>query len=105
MAPLMASRQSTVSKPGVLDLYRSLIRFTDQRVGLERISLAVAVALLGAFVVLETVHAGRPVWAVWTLGVMAVSVVTPATGLLILVAIAPIGEPWLVVRNVCPKPF
>lgn len=83
-----------VARPRILDLYRAL---WDRAAGIAaayRLALATEVGLIAAWLVVRTIFGaeGLPYLA-WTAAVAAVGLVSPASGLVVLVAIAPFDEP------------
>ncbi|HEY0444296.1 MAG TPA: O-antigen ligase family protein [Candidatus Limnocylindrales bacterium] len=94
--------------PGVIDLYRSVlygVRSTLDAARRRRLAIAVEVSIVVLYVLLRTADAGRPVLILWSLLAMAIAVVSPISGLVILAAIAPFSEPFTITRQLGLKPF
>ncbi len=83
---------SAVSTPGVIDLYRSIAAAALDIVGRYRLAIVAEIVLVAAYFALRTIGADTPTLIIW-LGVAVVAaVISPASGLVVLAAIAPFNE-------------
>ncbi len=95
----------TVSAPGIVELYGSLIaglRVFGQR---YRLGLVAGVALVATYALLRTVDADRTLLLVWAAATVMLAVASPAHGLIVLAAIAPFSEPLVFSRQLGLKPI
>ncbi|HEV8489970.1 MAG TPA: O-antigen ligase family protein [Candidatus Limnocylindrales bacterium] len=99
----MIARPATTVKPrpGVVDLYRALgVALTS---GWTRAARYVEVAVIVSWFVLRTVDANPLVMALWVGVAAALAVLAPTSGLVILAAIGPFNEGFLLTRDVGVK--
>ena len=61
--------------------------------------------MIGLYCLLRTADLGRGQLTLWTAAAIAISVLSPVSGLVILAAIAPFSEPLTVTRQLGVKPF
>jgi hypothetical protein len=90
---------------GVIDFYNSVAGVAADLGRRYRIGLAVAIALVAAYVLLRSIDANRTLLLAWTAVTVAVGVISPAHGLVILAAIAPFSEPLSFTRQLGVKPI
>jgi hypothetical protein len=89
---------------GVLDLYRASWSAAS-RIGNKRwTSTALAIGLLLAYVVIRSFDADRNLLVAWVVIVGFVTILSPASGLIILVGIAPFTEPISLSRQLGARP-
>ena len=89
--------EENANRPGVLDLYRAVLRdaggwLTAAR--RRRLAIAIELLLLVGFIAIRSADLGRPWLVGWTLLLAVVGVLAPATGLTAFVAVVPFSE-WL----------
>ena len=90
---------------GITDSYNSVAAGTADLDRRFRISLALAVALIAAYVLLRSIEANRTLLLGWAAVTVAVGVISPLHGLMILAAIAPFSEPLSFTRELGFKPI
>ncbi|TME11354.1 MAG: O-antigen ligase family protein [Chloroflexi bacterium] len=90
---------------GVLDLYRSVWRAARDVIVRRRLVVLFEVALIAVWLVLRTevTVESRP-YVAWTLVAAAVALISPTSGLVLLVATAPFFEPPTLLRVVGIRP-
>ncbi|MDQ6795883.1 MAG: O-antigen ligase family protein [Chloroflexota bacterium] len=96
------------SSPGALDLYGDLVeaaRSTLDAARRRRLAIVVELSMIAIYVLLRTADVGRGPLALWTAAAIAISVLSPVSGLVILAAIAPFSEPFTVTRQLSVKTF
>jgi len=89
--------------PGVLDFYRALIGTALAAVHRWRLPIVVELALVALYFLLRTANADDAVMGAWLVAAVVLAVASPARGLVILAAIAPFNEAFLVSRDVGSK--
>lgn len=99
---MIAGPATTVKpRPGVLDLYRELATATFK--GWSRAAPFVEGAVILSWFALRTVDAGSAGMLLWVGVVVVLAVVTPTSGLVVLAAIAPFNEGFLLTRDIGVK--
>ncbi len=94
-----AASTGRVTPPGALDLYRELASKTQEILARRRVSIVLEVSLLVAWLAIRsTTPADGPLYLAWAVVVGVLTLVRPASGLVILAAIAPFDEPYTVSR-------
>ena len=92
----------TGTRPGVIEFYRSLAESVEAR--FPHLVVAVEVALIAFYFLVRTAGGSNVALGIW-LGVSAfVTLVSPASGLVILAAIAPFEEGVFLTRDIGAKP-
>jgi hypothetical protein len=89
--------------PGPLDLYRTIAASAHRAAEQHRLGLVTSIVLILAYFVLRTLGADMPVVGLWLVAALAVAIVSPLHGLVILAAIAPFNEGFLISRDVGSK--
>jgi O-Antigen ligase len=99
--------QGQASRPaaGIFDLYRSTAGAASDLGQRYRAGLAGAVALIVTYAFLRTIDADRILLLAWAAVMVAVAVISPANGLIVLAAIAPFSEPLSFTRQLGLKPI
>jgi hypothetical protein len=90
---------------GVLDLYRAGWTAATQIGSRRWVSAALALGPLAAYIVLRSFDADRNLLIAWVVFAGFVTVLSPASGLIILVGIAPFTEPITFSRQLGVKPL
>jgi hypothetical protein len=90
---------------GITDFSNSVAAVVADLDRRYRIGLAVAIALIAAYVLLRSIDANRTLLLAWAAVTVAVGVISPAHGLVILAAIAPFSEPLSFTRQLGFKPI
>ena len=87
------------ARPGVIELYSTTVRAAREVIARRRIAIAVEVGMIALWFVLRTmVGVDSRLYMAWNLAASAIALVSPASGLVILVATAPFYEPVTVSR-------
>src|SRR5688572_32116028 len=89
--------------PGPLDLYRTIAASAQRVAERHRLGLVTSIVLILGYFVLRTLGADTPVVGLWLVAAIAVAIVSPLHGLVILAAIAPFNEGFLISRDVGSK--
>ena len=89
--------------PGVLDFYRALAATSIELARRYRLALVSEIALIGVYFAMRTLSADQGALMVWLGAVVALCVASPASGLVILAAIAPFNEGVDLSRDVGSK--
>lgn len=95
----------TVSAPGIVEFYGSMIagvRVSGQR---YRVGLVAGIALVATYALLRTIDADRTLLLAWAAATFMLAIASPAHGLLVLAAIAPFSEPLTFTRQLGLKPI
>lgn len=100
----MAQVAASESRPGVLDFYRVLWASARAASDRYRLAIAVEVGFVVVYVVLRSTGLGRDALIFWLIATLLLSVVSPASGLVVLAAIAPFSEPLVFTRQLGAKP-
>ena len=107
-SPAVEPSPGVRASPGALDLYRDLVeavRSTLDAARRRRLAIIVELSMIAAYALLRTADVGRGQLTLWTAAAIAISVLSPVSGLVILAAIAPFSEPFTVTRQLGVKPF
>jgi hypothetical protein len=101
------TEQGQASKPaaGIIDLYRSTAVAAADLGQRYRAGLVSAVALIVTYAFLRTIDADRILLLAWAAVMVAVAVISPTLGLIVLAAIAPFSEPLSFTRQLGLKPI
>jgi hypothetical protein len=83
---------AAVTAPGILDLYRSMAAAALEVVRRYRLEIVAEIILVGAYFALRTIDADERSLIIWLGVAVAASVISPASGLVVLAAIAPFNE-------------
>ncbi len=89
---------------GIVDLYRTVWESGRAYAERNRLAIIVEVGFIVAYVLLRSAGLGRDTLMAWLVATLLVSVVSPASGLVILAAIAPFSEPLVFTRQLGAKP-
>ena len=88
---------------GVADLYRSLVETAVSIGRRRRLDLVTEAALIGIYLVLRTMGADAQALGPWLVAALIVTLLAPTSGLVVLAAIAPFSEGFLLTRDVGAK--
>ncbi len=96
VAPLVGESEA---RPGVLDLYRATWRAALESVVRHRLEIAVELGMIALWVALRTTVGVESRWYLaWNVAAWAIALVSPTSGLVILVATGPFYEPVTLTR-------
>ena len=85
--------------PGVLDLYRAIWATGSGLFGRPRARLSIEIGFVAVWAVLRMAGAGFELSAAWTAAAIVLAILSPGSGLVVLVATAPWDDPLFLSRS------